>query len=72
MCDTIDHRRGATGKSILVEFERDASIRATEVLVINQDRDGHERQGVRLICNDNGTMTIGKVNDMQDGVDIVS
>ena len=72
MCDTIDHRRGATGKSILVEFERDASIRATEVLVINQDRDGNEVQGVRLICGDSGKIVVGKVNNMVEGVDIIT
>ena len=71
MCETIDHRR-QVGKNILVEFEREASIRATEVFVIIRDLNGNECQGVRLICHDNGKMIIGRVNDIMEGGDIVT
>ncbi len=70
MCETIDHRR-QVGKNILVEFERDASLRATEVLVINQDRNGHECQGVKMICYDSGKMEVGKAVDFVASVDIL-
>ncbi len=72
MCDTIDHRRESTGKSIVIEFERDPSLRATEVVIVNQDRDGDERQAVKVICADSGKiMYVGKVQDLADGVDVV-
>ena len=70
MCETIDHRR-QVGKNILIEFERDPSLRATEVLVINQDRNGRECQGVKITCYDNGKMVVSRVNDIIEGVDIV-
>ena len=70
MCETVDFRR-QTGQNILIEFERDAPIRATEVLVINQDRDGHEREGVKMICYDNGKIVVGKSVKVMDGVDIL-
>ena len=72
MCDTIDHRRNVTGTSIKVFFERDASLRATEVIVINEGRDGEERQAVKMIAQDNGKfMQVGQAVDLIDGVDIV-
>ena len=72
MCNTINHRREITGTSILVEFERDPSLRATEVIVINQGRDGVERQAVKMIASDNGMFyQVGKAVDLIDGVDIV-
>ena len=73
MCDTIDHRRAGTGTSIKVEFERDPSLRATEIIVINQGRDGVDRQAVKMIAADNGTfIAVSKAVDLIDGVDIVA
>jgi len=72
MCETIDHRRGATGTSIKVYFERDASLRATEVIVVNQDREGNERQAVKMIAQDSGKfLGVSGAVDLVDGVDIV-
>lgn len=73
MCDTIDHRRDTTGTSIKVEFEHNPSLRATEIIIINQDRDGNECQAVKLIAQDNGKfMAVSKAVDLIDGVDIVA
>ncbi len=72
MCETIDHRRVGTGTSIKVYFERDASLRATEVIVVNEDREGEERQAVKMIAADNGKfIKVGGAVDLIDGVDIV-
>lgn len=53
MCDRIE--RG----QITVEFERRAGLRATEVIVINRDRDGNDNMGVSLLCYDDGDMKGG-------------
>lgn len=72
MCETINHRREITGTSIVVEFERDPSLRATEVIVINQDRNGNECEAVKMIAQDNGKFyKVGKAVRLVDGVDIV-
>ncbi len=70
MCETIEHRR-QVGKNILIEFQRDLSLRATEVIIINQDRDGRECQGVKLICYDSGKIEVSKAINTIDGVDIL-
>lgn len=72
MCETIDHRRESTKQSIVVEFERDPSLRATEIIVINKDRKGNDKQAVKLIASDSGNfMAVGKATDLIDGVDLV-
>ena len=44
---------------ISIEFERDASLRACEVLIINSNvRNGEEGEGVMLRCHDNGKITV--------------
>ena len=72
MCDTIDHRRATTGTSITVEFERDPSLRATEIIVINHDREGNECEAVKMIAQDNGKfMKVSGAVKLVEGVDIV-
>ncbi len=72
MCQVLEITRGATPSNIAIEFERDASIRAVEILIINSDRNGVERQGVKVIATDNGKiMYVGKIQDIIDGVDII-
>ena len=57
---------------ITVEFQRDASLRVTEVVIVNHNHAGNERQGVRFMCHDNGDITMlgGPVN-LIEGVDIL-
>lgn len=52
-----------TPKNISVEFERDAALRCWEVVIINHDRTGEEKQGIVLQCSDNG--------DIRGGFDLV-
>lgn len=44
--------------NINVEFQRDASLRATEVIITNHNHAGVEQQAVVLMCKDNGDITI--------------
>ena len=72
MCKVMEIQRGAVPSNIAIEFERDASLRAVEIIVINRDRDGEERQAVKLIAQDNGTFyAVSEAVDLVDGVDIV-
>lgn len=73
MCQLIEIEKGAVPSNIAIEFERDASLRAIEILVINKDRNGNERQAVKMIAADNGTfIAVSKAIDLIDGVDIVA
>ncbi len=69
MCESIEVSKGEGLGSILVSFQRDNSIRATEVTIVNNDREGQEKQGMRVICNDTGNIR-GGVN-LIEGVDII-
>ena len=72
MCQILEATRGAVPSNIVVAFERDASLRAVEIIVINKDRNGNEKQAVKMIASDNGTFyKVGKAVDLIDGVDIV-
>ncbi len=72
MCKMVEIERNAVPSNISIEFERDASIRAVEIIVINHDRDGNEVQAVKLIAQDNGMFyAVSDAVDLVDGVDIV-
>ena len=72
MCDIIEHGRGAS-KNISVEFERDASMRATEVIVIGRSPNGQEEEGVSFIISDRGKfLRVGKPTRMIERVDLVN
>lgn len=43
MCQLVEIKRGAVPSNIAIEFERDASLRAVEIIVINKNRDGNEK-----------------------------
>lgn len=71
MCQLVQIKRDAVPSNIEIHFERDPSLRATEVIIINQDREGNERQAVKLIAQDNGNfMKVGQAVDLIDGVDV--
>ena len=73
MCQLIEIKRGAVPSNIVIEFERDASLRAVEIIVINKDRAGNEKQAVKMIAQDNGTFyKVSKAVDLIDGVDILA
>ena len=73
MCKLIEINRGAVPSNITIEFERDASIRAVEIIVINKDRDGNEVQAVKMIAQDSGTfLAVSGAVDCIDGVDIIA
>ncbi len=73
MCKIVEVERGATPSNIEIHFERDASLRAVEIIVINKDRAGVERQAVKMIAQDNGMfIAVSKAVDIIDGVDIVA
>lgn len=63
--------KGVRPPSIDVEFERDASLRGTEVVIVNYNRGGVECQGLQMLCTDNGKIlwVRGPV-DLVEGVDI--
>lgn len=73
MCQLVEIKRDAVPSNIVIEFERDASLRAVEIIVINKDRSGNERQAVKMIAQDNGTfIAVSKAMNLTDGVDIVA
>ena len=73
MCQVMDIQRGAVPSNISIELERDASIRAVEIIVINRDRNGNEVQAVKMIAQDNGKFyRVSGAVDLIDGVDIVA
>ena len=72
MCKVLEIQRDAVPSNIAIEFERDASIRGVEIIIINHDRDGNEGEGVKLIAQDNGTFKyVGRPQTLRDGVDVV-
>lgn len=73
MCQILEATRGAVPNNIMVEFERDSSLRAVEIIVINKDRAGNECEAVKMIASDNGTFyKVSKAMKLIDGVDIVA
>jgi hypothetical protein len=73
MCQLIEIKKGAVPSNIAIVFERDASLRAIEIIVINKDRSGNERQAVKMIASDDGTfIAVSKATDLIDGVDIIA
>ena len=71
MCNITKIGNAAQPEKIMIEQQRDASIRAIEVIIVNHNKVGKEGQGLVLLCHDNGKITLrsGPV-DMMDGVDI--
>ena len=73
MCKIVEIDRGAVPSNISIEFERDASIRAVEIIVINRDRHGNEVQAVKMIAQDSGKFyRVSGAVDLIDGVDIIA
>ncbi len=72
MCKIVNVGVGEHPDHINIEFERDPSLRAREVVIVNHNaKTGKERQVVKLICYDNGEITAGKAVDLVDGVDVL-
>ena len=73
MCQLVEIKRDTVPSNITIEFERDASIRAVEIIVINHDRDGNGVQAVKMIAQDSGKFyRVSGAVDLIDGVDIVA
>ena len=73
MCQLVEIQRDSVPNNIEIFFERDASLRAVEIIVINKDRAGNECEAVKMIASDNGTFyKVSKAVDLIDGVDIVA
>ncbi len=73
MCKMVEIERDAVPSNITIEFERDASMRVVEVVIINRGRDGAECQGIVLVCADSGKIiSVSTIADMKDGVGIVA
>ncbi len=69
MCDIIEYGRGSP-KHISVEFQRDASLRVTEVCIIATAPDGTET-GLKLLISDKGKfIREGTSQKLLEGVDI--
>ncbi len=58
MCKLVEIVRDAIPSNISIEFQRDASKRAFDVFIINSNRDGHNEQGVKIVCFDNGKIIV--------------
>ena len=72
MCQLVKIQRDSVPSNIEIYFERDTSLRAVEIIVINKDRKGNECEAVKMIASDNGTFyKVGQAVDLIDGVDIV-
>ena len=72
MCKVVRVGVGEHPDHISIEFERDPSLRACEVVVVNRSaKTGEERQAVKLICYDNGEIKAGRIADLVDGVDVL-
>lgn len=69
MCTITRINRDAVPKSISIEFERDASLRGTEVVIINDGPKGEH--GVKLVCYDNGEIQVSGVAELKYRTDIV-
>ena len=73
MCHLVEIKRDAVPSNIRIEFERDASLRAVEILVINHDHNGNEVQAVNMIAQDSGKFyRVSGAIDMIDGIDVVA
>ena len=73
MCQLVEIERDAIPSNITILFERDASLRAVEIIVINRDCDGNEVQAVKMIAQDSGKFyRVSGAVDLIDGVDIVA
>ncbi len=73
MCQLVEIKRDAVPSNIKIHFERDASLRAVEIIVINHDREGNECQAVKMIAQDSGKFyKVSGAVDLIDGVDIVA
>lgn len=71
MCQMIKIKRDAVPSNITIEFERDASLRAVAIVVINHNCDGEEVEGVKLIAQDNGKFyAVGTPKELRNGVDL--
>ncbi len=59
---------------IEVTYERDESLRATEIIVIARDKYGRSdvENGVRIYVFDSGKIIAGNGQELTDGVDIGS
>ena len=72
MCQSIEIKKDALPSNISIEFERDVPLRATEIFIINHDREGNEKQVVKIIASDNGkTMSISPAVDLVEGVAVI-
>jgi len=69
MCRIIEIQRDVVPANISIEFQRDAPLRATEVIIINKNPSGEE-YGVVLMCADNGKITVGKPMSITEGARI--
>ncbi|KKL60350.1 hypothetical protein LCGC14_2206240 [marine sediment metagenome] len=58
MCKLVEITRDAVPSNISIEFERDASLRATKIVIFNHDRANNERDGIFLICSDKGEIFV--------------
>ncbi len=57
---------------IKVRYQRDASLRATEIVIIARDRDSADLEGVKLIVKDTGVISyISPRTKLVDGIDII-
>ena len=73
MCKMVEIQRDTVPSNIGIEFERDASLRAVEIVIINKYRAGNERQAVKLIAADNGMfIKVSQAVDICTGVDILA
>jgi len=72
MCRMVEIKRDVVPSNIRIEFERDASIRAVKILIINHDREDNEKQGVVIIASDSGKiMSVSPAVDLIEGVAII-
>ncbi len=63
MCEKLEFRK------ISVEFQRNESLRLTEVVIINRNWLGYEEQGTKVWCYDGGRIRGGVT--LIEGVDLV-
>ena len=67
MCEIVEIGLKGRNKNITIEYERDASLRATEIIIVNNGQKGE--YGLRLTCLDTGEIRGGY--ELTDGTDIV-
>ena len=71
MCKMVEIQRGAIPSNITIEFQRDTSSRVMEVVIVNRDQVGEEKQGIKLLCFDNGKIKSNGPVNILEGVDIL-